>query len=416
MADYRDELRAAHDRIEQLEREKQPARATSRRVPAVVWVLVSIALGMVLLIGLARVVVSRMSRPVRPSQPVVDAFPLDSSAPDFTIPIGLQWYPQRGVSPIFADLDTPADGKNEIIGLAWDASHDEAPLYVVALDRDTRWLRWSAGPYPAHWQSDRVHLVRLGNRLAVTDARERIHLLDIRTGKETRAAIALEREIDQACPMPDGSARLLVNEGYGQTPPSVVDLETGTVAPLGKADGKPVCSGSHDDGALPGDAAVDRAVNRRKSYEKFWSSEVLTAGDHRVAIGYIPTAMQNRYAAGFDPTSKKVLWASPLAPETASIDKHPGASFLTKLDEDQLYTVYETSAEPMEYRLVARDVATGELRYDAGLQGTAEGSYLSSVAVDGANVFVVVNSSLFAFDRSTGAPTFRLASFSLIVK
>src|SRR5580765_133408 len=155
------ELQAARARIRELEA-RLAERASRADSAGVAWLLVGcFAVMLVAGAGGAFAFAWVRARPPRPP-PAMPTPPPPSPAP---ARLGASWYPQAG-GPSFVDID--GDGTNELIGLAWEAGHDAAPLHVIALDRRSYSPRWHAGPYPSQWSSDLTHLTVIGDRVVVT--------------------------------------------------------------------------------------------------------------------------------------------------------------------------------------------------------------------------------------------------------
>jgi hypothetical protein len=416
MADYRDELRAAHERIAQLEARQPPPPKKDRTV----LVVVGVVFAFVIVAGSGLVWVTSRWLGARPA-PAEFSVPVDPfvAAPS----LGMSWYPQPLVAPAFVDIDDAPDGKKEILGLAWRAGSDEAALHLVALDRDTLAVRWHAGPYPAHWNSDRVHLLVAKDRAVVTDSRNNLHVIDLRTGKESLPPTTFEGGAQYACPVLDGTARVLLNAGHDSDTTMVMDVGTRAItkAPKGLScglmnhrDRACVAGSTATPCELPADKSIDAKANARPGIKGFWSSEVLAANEDRVAIGYVNDgAKAGGMAFGFDAKTKKILWGSRLVPEGDSPDHRQmtGLAPLSILADGRLLFLYQSAEDAGPFRLVGRAGTTGELLYKVDVPGSAEGSFMSSLSVDGSEVFVIMNQTLHVFDAKTGAVKTSLGQF-----
>jgi hypothetical protein len=296
-------------------------------------------------------------------------------------------------------------------------------LHVVALDRDTLAVRWHAGPYPAHWNSDRVHLLVAKDRVVVSDSRNNLHVIDVHTGKESLPPTAFEGGAQFACPVPDGTARVLLNAGNDSDTTMVMDVATRAITKAPK--GLPCGLMNYRDRAcvagspatpceLPADKRLDAKANARPGIKGFWSTEVLAANEDRVAIGYINDGDKTGgMAFGFDAKTRTILWESRLVPEGDSPDhrRMTGLAPLNILADGRLLFLYQSAEGVGPYRLVGRSAKTGELLYKVDVPGSAEGSVMSSLSVDGSEVFVIMNQALHVFDAKTGGVKASLGQF-----
>jgi len=416
MADYRDELRAAHERIAQLEG-RNPPREAPNRTPAIVVaaLLALVAVGGTISLALARF---RSAPP-----PVVEVSPAPAFEPTaIPVVLGMTWYPQALVAPVFVDIDALGeDPKKEIIGLAWDSRNDETALNVVAFDRDTFAVRWHAGPYPGQWSSDFVHLVVVANRVVVTDSRSNVHLLDLRTGKDAMPAIHLPGGPEYLCEVRDGSPRVLLNPRTGADTTRALDVTTGVITTAPKSlecglmhNRDRSCAPGLGAGIaavpceLPSDKGLDARASKRPGMKGFWSTHVLAAQEERVVLGYVdgdnPGGSGGR-ALGIDPKTRAILWSTPLMPESdkPNTRRVRGLAPLTVLDEGRLLHLYQSAEGIGAYWLVGRDAKTGQLLYRVNVPKSAEASFMSSLSIDGDQAFVIMNQTLHVFDVGTGA-------------
>ena len=156
---------------------------------------------------------------------------------------------------------------------------------------------------------------------------------------------------------------------------------------------------------LPADKSIDAKANARPGINGFWSTEVLAANEDRIAIGYVKDGDKTGgMAFGFDAKTKKILWESRLVPEGDSPDhrRMTGLAPLSILADGRLLFLYQSSEEAGPYRLVGRSAKTGERLYRVDVPKSAEGSFMSSLSVDGSDVFVIMNQTLHVFDARTG--------------
>ncbi len=351
MTEYRSALRAAHRRLEHLEAElerrglaeAEPTAYVSFRSLVILFgsVLVATTLG-----AIATVVVRiHLAPPPR----IVDA---ETAPPTPARPSasGLRWFDQHhwleGGGPSFRDVD--GDGKNEIFGVAWDRQVDTDGLYAVAIDRKDLALRWRAGPFPGVWPPGNVelhHLVVLGDRVVVTDARGGVHVLAAEDGKALFER-TLGHAVESACASEDGAPRIFLatadywrpgfpgDTGAGYFPwerneeaRMLFDPATGKTSPAPHALGCPhqptYCS--HNPRALP--ALVDRC---RDLYEKLpeWigkdlaSSESWRSGDDRVTVGLGGA----RRLVGWSKKERRIRWEASLVEDRGYAGESPSLS------------------------------------------------------------------------------------------
>ena len=214
MSEYRSPLRAARERIEQLEAQlprtpPPPSVVSARRLLALLAAVLPITA------VLAAASAALAAQWPQGSEVVVLRPPVPPPIPPVPAPAGLEWLAQTWFSPTLAGpevTDRDASGVRLIIGLAWDRAREEDGLVVVAHDSATLAQRWTAGPYPSARVRDGVqhhYLARIDERVLVTDLRGVVHVLDAQTGLE-RASKQLPSAPSGACVVGAGKAARLI--------------------------------------------------------------------------------------------------------------------------------------------------------------------------------------------------------------
>lgn len=302
------------------------------------------------------------------------------------------WYPQPGIGPSFAWVD----GSRAILGLVWHREKEAAG--VVALDRKTLAERWAAGPFPIRWTSPVARLEVVGDRIALSDDRGDVHILDVNTGAERRVA-RVEGGIRRSCAATDGSRRLIVIAGRqgGDGEPSFLDVDSGALeradarlacptknAPLGDLAAKPVC-GPCTNARVPG----------------FRASRTIADGEDRITLGTARAQTRlEAFAIGWHPRTQTPAWQTRLAAPgdvPASTEEAPAVV----LSHGRIFHVYETELGTRRYRLVSRSSRTGVLLSSSDVPATSEAT-LTSVTMEGGDIFVVMGHELHVLDVSTG--------------
>jgi hypothetical protein len=427
MSEYRSALGAARQRIETLERELDAQREGRERpkppprvVPGRLALLLVGTLAATTILGIGAVALRADHRaPTYVDLPAPPRVP-----PPLAATRGLRWLDQdhwlEGGGPVFADVD--GDGTREILGLAWDRDLATDGLYAVAIDRATLDVRWRAGPYPGVWPPASVdlhHLVAIGDRVVVTDARAGVHVLAAATGKvllERR----LRRAIESACNAEDGAPRVFfADDTYwrptypGDTGSSLFPWEINANARMlfdpitGKTGPAPLGMGcsmepsycTENPRALPSFADRCRDLHEMdhmpRSDPSFFPNESWRSGDDRVALG----KLENRAIAlrGWSPREKAARWTTRLGG-----DSEPGPA-LSGIGDGAFAHVYAPLGRLGRGLVLALfDVKSGVLRSETALPDSGRDSDLRSVNVDQGDVFVGLDDDLLVFDAKDG--------------
>jgi len=360
---YRDELAAAHRRIEQLEtvlgiREKPPRPPRRKLIwPAMGAVLLWLAAGGIFFVGCVGVGIASLFDSKSPETYAPSTAPKANVDPPAKH-IWASWYPQSGVLPAVTDVDD--DGVEDIVGLFWRAGKDDQPLYAAAIDGKTFGVKWSAGPYPAQWNGTRTHLVVVGRNVVVTDSQDGVHVLALADGSEV-AHRNVEGGIVEACARPNNDG-VLVRTGNDAL---WARLEVPTGELRERYEGGTAYCPFRDRG-LTGDVFVTTTAN-----------DTIVARERG--------------------KPKTALWTSPAVLEGDAV--HYGG-YENEVRGSTLVTTYQLKNGSR--RIVARDVRTGREKWHAAVPHSAEGSYMSSWGIEDHFVFVVINQTLHVFDVTTG--------------
>jgi hypothetical protein len=387
-----DELRAAFVRIRELE-----ARLAERGASTgAAWLLAAVA-AILLVAGIGGGFGWVWFKKVRTrSAPVAAAAAADT--------IHATWYPR---APSFADID--GDGVSEIVGLAWENGHDAAPLHVVALDRKTYKMRWHAGPYPSQYASPLTHLVMVDARAVLIDSQGAIRVIDATNGREATKLTFPRGPVQEVCRVNDGSEKLLLNDGknWYDTQVQLLDLTTGMIGPNASS---AACGFGHED--APCDSTASKpcvassnsgVVTPKRGIAIAVSGDVLAHGDDRLTVTNNTVADECRATGvAWSTRTRAKSWEQPLMAPGDTPHKHSGCG-VTAMGNGRVVHVYQTSGGP--FRLVARAASSGAVLFANDLPDSGEGTLVSSVSLDGEEVFVVMNQSLRVFNAASGVAT-----------
>jgi outer membrane protein assembly factor BamB len=431
MSEYRSALRAARERIEQLEAlvrapQRQAGRVSVRRVVE----LLAIAVPVVAI--LAGVTTLARARTLgAPEHVVLPAEPPPPSAPPPPTK-GLEWVSKSWYSTSFSGpfLTEPTDdGTRQIVGLAWDRERESDGLYVVAFDHDTLREAWRNGPYPAFRAregQDTFHLTVVGERAVLTDARGTMHVLDVRTGEE-RATRMLANAPYAMCVAGKGAsahAIVALDGGWRARSPSdnagkslfawERNKTTLALSPmtshLSPAPAYEVCETDHYCMWNEVDGCRDIAQREKAPRLSLEVSvnEVWNAGDDRVSLGEMGRFDDAPAAAvGWTASTRAVKWEAVLV--TPEHKRRADGVSHAAIDAKTFFFLYVTAVGPS--RLVALDTKTGTRRFDREIPGSAIGTRIHDLVAAGNDAFVSMNDELVVIDGSTGRVRGRLRSF-----
>lgn len=400
MSEYRDELSAAHARIRQLETELEAThRPAPPRAGPMTWALVG-ALSVVCAAGVLVIVAAALVgySVARPSSVEVAApVPIGTHAPAPKT-LGASFYPQHGVVPEWVDVD--ADGTPEILTLAWRHHHDEAAVHAVAIDSKTFELKWASEAIPSQWQSQDTHLAVGGDRVVVTNSRDEVRILSLTDGR-TERTLSYQGGARFVCPGSSDGKTLLLNSEWGDAKLKSLTLANGELSPppkgascAGWADRPRDCKDVKSGPCRVNDATV-HAATKGLSLHSTWRD-----GDDRVSVGAVTEGKnQGQYLVGSDPKTNKVRWETPLPLPGDLV--HAGGTH-DDVAKGAFYTLYQVRDKNGPFRLLARDLKSGDVLWSATLPDAAEGTRVSSMGVRGDLVLVTANQTLHVFSTQTG--------------
>ncbi len=406
MSEYRDELAAAHARIQQLEEELGRRPRPFKPSPAPWLVAVLVALGFVgSCAGVSFVALRRGTERVETARVV--AAPPDTAGPAANR-IYASWYPATRVTPEVVDVN--GDGDPELVGLFWRAGDDARALYAAAFSVKSRTLLWSAGPFPSQWSSTRTHFAVAGDRLVVTDSQEHVRVLALATGRELSTQ-TLVGGATAACVLPGAKGRVLLRErSYlaDSEGPAAIDVATGAIeeAPQDARcpyRAEPACDekGART-AATAGDVAcvsTGEVKGPKPKTPKATAWGTYSFGDRDLAIGRVGDGVRAvPFAWAWERGKKTPAWEAVLT--VGGEAPHPGFSPETVLRGGRLVTLYQKRTGKLA--LTARDVTAGAEVWSHELEGTAEGSHVTAFDVKGGYALVAVNQTVHVLDASNG--------------
>jgi outer membrane protein assembly factor BamB len=443
MSEYRSALRAARERVQQLEASMpvrptvHPKRVTISGVAALLAITLPAIGALTLLATAVQAAWPRATEIVRSPSPVV------TPAPPLPPPEGLEWLAQTRFAPALAGpvvTEPDANGARAIVGLAWDRARDVDGMYVVAFDLATLEPRWRAGPYPSFRVRDgeaTQHLALVGSRLVVTDVRGGVHVLDPQTGQE-RVLKKLANAPVTACVAGSGAAARLIlplDAGWRARRPQdpsgdslfpwemnrmtlAFDPATGrttSAAPFTVCEPDHYCMWKHADGCRDLESLREgtpptrdlRDVPPERKLEVN-VHEVWSSGTDRVSLGWLGKGGRRSppAALGWDATTHAVRWDARL-----SAPEHPPATDPTTraaLSARGFFFLYDTAEGPS--RLVGLDPKSGERRFDVEVPGSALGTRVHDLNAKADDAFVSMNEELYVFDGLTGRLRGRLGA------
>lgn len=396
--EYRDALQAAQRRIEVLERELELARSGIVR-PAVsyAWVWLAVPLCFVMGLGaLSFLVVRSRGAEASAPEPLLEPTPAPVTPP---LSYGVTFYTGSGSRPQLVDVD--GDGRKEIVSLFWGKG-EERPLHVGVLDRDTLAVKWMRGPYPSQWSGAHTHLEIVGSRVVVTDSRETIHVLDLKSG-ETLQTIPLPGGARAACALSGSQTEVALQIDWEKW--QVVDVTAGSLRAPKKGEDvsckspyQPCDAKTPANSLCIDDDPLARTRAKTPGFSTYSSSEVL--GDTRFVTGQTKAkdGSSSEILLVLDRKTKARRWESPsiLEGDTLHIGGHTNHS----LTASSVVSFYQTSLG--EFRLVARDTHTGNETWKTKVSGAQEGSYAGNLFIEDGDVFLFVDHGLHIVDLETG--------------
>jgi hypothetical protein len=309
----------------------------------------------------------------------------------------LSFYPQPG--PIVEDIN--GDGVEDLIGLRWDASHENAALMVVANDgRDFRQI-WATPGFPSQWYSPTTHLVRSGDRLFLTDSEGMLRVIDLRSGAILNASPVPAAKL--ACPAGDDPPAVYLQTDWGFEKGLRIDV-TGAQKPAPRPrdceswDRIPACPAK---GGVVCHAPTWPAwLNREAQY-----ASVEQQGDVGIIVGaakvYDPKhkGPAPKMLWGYDPKTQAKRFAVPLpfADEELHAEPHLEHTFAG----GRVFAYYQLKNG--SWQVGARDGKTGEVLWRRSPPRAQLGTHFQSMTATAARLYVAFDLRLEVFDAVTGS-------------
>ncbi len=406
--EYRNALESSQQRIAALERKLQDARwqrpPEAKGTP--LWVGLLAALGgggvfLFLLGALAVAVLSAGAARDPDGEPFLEPPPPTAPKPPR---IGASWYTGSNDGPrVLVDVD--GDGDKDIVGLFWRAPEDRS-LYVAAVDRDTLEPIWAAGPYPSQWAGPHTHLVVTAKHVLVSDSRETLHVLDVKTGN-TVHDLAFAGGARAACQLATTPALIRLDRAHPQSSADgylVLDPAAGTLR-VERDLSQLVCAGArpHCKQAAAGQACgdEDRGASARSKVPHFRAYLSTKTGTVRFTEGVAPAVDGPRDADWLmvsDARGKTLLWTAPAVLEGDTL--HIASRVRSEVTAKLVLSFYQRSVG--DFRMVARSTATGELLWSQSVADTKEGSYAELFLQDGV-LLVHADQHMHSYDLESGS-------------
>ncbi len=400
--DYRNALGAAQRRIEVLANDLQVARAAMpappRGTPTWVAVLATIGTLGVGLVGLAggAALLATIGPAFSDDTPCQE--PREPAVPQPAV-LGASWYTGGNEGPLL-EVDVDGDGDKDIVSLFWRAPED-ASLFVAAVDRDTLQPIWTAGPYPSQWSGPHTHLVIAGDHVMISDSREQLHVLDVKTGN-TVHDLAFPGGAQSACRLAAAPTLIRLDHNYSEV--EVLDPAAGTLrkevrdTKLACADEQTDCKHAQPHQPCHVDDPGAVARSKVKGFSAYGSTLL---DDVLFTQGSLVSADRFRSEAWLmssDAKTKKLNWVSRAALDGDTV--HIAGRVSTELTAHVVVTFYQRSTG--DFRMVGRATETGQLLWGQIVSGTAEGSF-AQLFVQGGELFVNADHRMHLYDLESGS-------------
>jgi len=395
--EYRDALQAAQRRIDRLERELEIARfGVARPPPSFAWIwLVLPVVFVVGLFGLAFLTMrSRASEPVSMPAPTVEPLPMA-----LPVSYGVTFYTGSNSRPRLVDVD--GDGKKEIVSLFWGKA-DDLPLHVGVLDRATFAVKWMSGPFPSQWSGRHTHMAIVGAHVVVTDSRETVHVLELGSGKVVHTVPFAGGAVG-ACAIAASTVDVGLEVEWNKW--KLLDVEKGTLREAKKGE-RPACIEPYVTCSAKSEPSVRcnendpsaQARSKTPGFTTYGSTEVL--GDARLVSGTVkrPGGKDDEALLVLDRKTKAYRWEAKAILDGDSL--HLGGRTEVRLTPKSVVTFYQTSRG--DFRLAARDVATGKEAWSTKAADAKEGSYTGEFFVEDGEIFFFVDHAIHVVELDTG--------------
>lgn len=352
---------------------------------------------LVVVVGFVRVATRTAPHPVakapspRPPPPVL-ATPISSQ----TSP-QLSWYPQHG--PILVDLD--ADGTEDVVGLRWDSSHEDAALSIVATDGATFRSLWKTTPLRSQWASPRTRLVHSSGTLFLTDSEGFLHIYDLKDGKERvdRVTLSAETAASDLCGAPDGEPQLWLRDhnDWKRMDRGILVDGAGRITKGNRPKWCRQVNGRRYCGE-PGEGACHNYQGVKSKTPRVSTSHSFEENDVAVTLGTLTGGTTGSYLVGHDPKTRKIRWEHALA--SADDELHGQPQLQQQLANGRLYSFYQLKTG--KWVLGATDGRTGEAVWSREPPRTLHGANFVSMTISPQRLYLVLNWRVEVFNPATG--------------
>jgi outer membrane protein assembly factor BamB len=288
--------------------------------------------------------------------------------------------------PIVGDLD--GDGIDDVIGIGRYVQADEMKLTAVSgKDGHTLWQTPSLGDYDAIYRSK----LALANGVVLradTDKRAHVEAFDAKTGAKKWEQTPSE-VVDKLCRTASGVV-IVTKDKRGWT----FEPTTGALSPA-------VAPEPCDE--LSGDLrfrSVDEP-HRDVTIDGMHHSHILGDKPPFIATGVKDPGSSIPMVAALDGDGH-LLWKAEV-PGTNPLGARLGDPQLVAYDDTDIAVAYERDSSREPPRVVSFERATGKRRFEVPAKHEGDAStWLHGIALGKQAVFVAVDNSLQAFDRTTG--------------
>ncbi len=293
------------------------------------------------------------------------------------------WHASDDRTPIPVRLST---GDGFVTGLRHAPGQDDT-LYFAVVDATSLKEVWRTAPlgkYMSAYQGSHVTVV--GKNVVYTDSKNRIHALDLATGRELRTGTFSDRA-QHVCPVSDTT----VYVDTADQKPVIFDVGTGQTTPADKKADAPASCGidRHDYEAMPKVPGIQmRGV-------------APVSAAQSIAWGYKSPGTPVTSVFGFDPKTKAVKWQSPLAGAGQNAADHQSMDSWA-FAGNRFYATYKVQDTNDENRIVAFDAASGARLWDVGLRGIFAVDSVYGMGATASFVFVHRMSIIDVLDANTG--------------
>ncbi len=397
---YRNDLEAAHRRIEELETLLGQRRPPPPRRRGVAVVLVFLALGVLTSVGMFLVVATGRDEMAPAPVAVAASAPAPPTAPDVG---SLSHDPADSLLSFFTP-DVDGDGEEDVVAAFREPgiASPRGPLYVRAVSGATFKPIWTAGPFGPPSPGNEVAVV--GGTVVVTVA----DLVTVLALNDGRVLHKLKAPAVSVCPArgQEGMALLSGPSASGSAEYSLLDPQTGVVSarPSGT-----ICDYLTNECQVSDEPCIANSLNfpGLTVHARVHGWTTLVDGNRRVSYGYLLTPDASRdhmVVAGGTKPGVKATWERPATLEDEPIEEIRNVTnaqgMMADLHGDRFVLAYGVDRGFAEgVRVVARDADTGKLRWDAWLRGLPANAALRGTS---ARVYVLAGTVIHVLDGKTG--------------